>query len=124
VKLLKAWSRSEVHARDVLEERLGKQLRKRRLIVGYAADGTPNEHEFDLVSEEGDIIGEVKSGRDMNDYRFAECCLDCLYLMSVETEKRIFVLTDEVMYEWVKKKISGLAIKGVEIMLIETPSNR
>jgi len=116
---LKSWLDAEVCVRRVLEKEFGKPLPKRRLVIGYLPDGTPNEHEFDLVSEDGSVVGEVKSGKDMSDYRFAECCLVCLYLMSVNAERRIFVLTDRLMYDCFKRKISGLAIKDVEVRLIE-----
>ena len=81
----------------------------------------PNEYEFDLVSNDNSIVGEVKSGRDLSDYRFAECCLDCLYLMSVKAERRIFVLTDQLMYDWFRNIICGLAFEYVEVMLVERP---
>lgn len=93
----------EQRVRSALEKELGKKLPKKRVAIGYYT------HEFDLFSEDGMIVGEVKSGRDLDPtgkikpYRFAECCLDCLYLMSVNAKRRIFVLTDKDMYEAFKK---------------------
>ena len=109
----------EQRVRNALEKELGKKLPKKRVLIGYY------KHEFDLFSEDGTIVGEVKSGRDLDStgkiksYRFAECCLDCLYLMSVDAERKIFVLTDKEMYEAFKKMIIGLPIKGIEIRLVE-----
>ena len=118
---MKSWLDIEDYVRKVLEKEFRTPLPKNRLVIGYLPDRSPNVHNFDLVSEDGSIVGEVKSGRDMSDYRFAECCLDCLYLMSVEAERRIFVLTDRLMYDWFKRKICGLAIKNVDVRLIELP---
>lgn len=74
----------EQRVREALEEEFGKKLPKKRVMIGYYT------HEFDLFSEDGTIVGEVKSGKDLDrnnkikSYRFAELCLDCLYLMSVK----------------------------------------
>jgi len=109
----------EKHVRSILEKELGKTLPKKTVMIGNYT------HEFDLFTEDGTIVGEVKSGRDLDStgkiksYRFAECCLDCLFLMSVNAERRIFVLTDEHMYDTFKKMIVGLPLKGIEIKLVK-----
>jgi len=109
----------EQRVRNILEKEFGKRLPKKTIQIGYYT------HQFDLFSEDGSIVGEVKSGRDLDStgkikpYRFAECCLDCLYLMSVNAEKKMFVLTDKDMYEAFKKMTNGLPIKGIDIRLIE-----
>lgn len=110
---------NEQRVREALEKEFGKKLPKKRVTIGYYT------HEFDLFSKDGTIVGEVKSGRDLNRngkikaYRFAELCLDCLYLMSVKAEKKLFVLTDRKMFGAFNKMITGLPIKDVEIRLIE-----
>jgi len=117
------WKQKEEHVRKILEKEFGKELpNKKNIIVGYTKEGEPNYKEFDLYAEDGSIVGQVKSGKDMSDYRLAECCMDCLYLMSEgvkEAEKRIFVLTNKKMYDWFLKKISGLPINDIEIRLIK-----
>jgi len=108
----------EQYVREELEKEYGKRLPKRRIKIGYYT------HEFDLFSEDGKIIGEIKSGKDLDrngkikNYRFAELCLDCLYLMSIEAEKKLFVMTNKEMFESFKKMIEGLAIKNIEFKLI------
>lgn len=110
--------------REALEKEFGKKLPKKRVTIGYYT------HEFDLFSEDGTIVGEVKSGRDLDKngkikpYRFAELCLDCLYLMSVEAEKKLFVLTDKGMLDAFNKMIKGLPIKEIEIRLVELKNSR
>ncbi|MCK4734548.1 MAG: hypothetical protein KAT65_18985 [Methanophagales archaeon] len=117
------WEQKEEHVRKILEKEFRKKLpNKKNVIVGYTKEGEPNYKEFDLYADDGSIVGQVKSGKDMRDYRLAECCMDCLYLMSEgmkEAGKRIFVLTNEEMYDWFLKKISGLPINDIEIRLIK-----
>ena len=109
----------EQRVRKVLEREFGKKLPKRRMKIGCY------KHEFDLFSEDGTIVGEVKSGRDLDRngkiklYRFAELCLDCLYLMSVKAENKLFVLTNKEMSDAFKKMIVGLPIKHIEVRLVE-----
>ena len=109
----------EQRVRKILEQEFGKPLPKKKIIIGNL------KHEFDLCSEDETILGEVKSGKDLyrtgkiKSYRFAEICLDCLYLMSVKSEKKILVLTNEEMYKAFLWMIEGLPIKGVDIRLIE-----
>ena len=97
----------------------GKKLPKKTVKLGGIS------HQFDLFSVDGSIVGEVKSGKDLDrtgkikSYRFAELCLDCLYLMSVKVNKRVFVLTNKEMFASFKRMTEGLALKGIEIKLVE-----
>ena len=114
----------EQRVREALEEEFGKKLSKKRVMIGYYT------HEFDVFSEDGTIVGEVKSGKDLDrnnkikSYRFAELCLDCLYLMSVKAQKKLFVLTKKEMFDAFKKMIVGLPIKGIEIRLVELKNSQ
>ena len=109
----------EQRVREALEKEFGKKLPKKKVKIGYYT------HELDLFSEDGTIVAEVKSGRDLDrngkikSYRFAELCLDCLYLMTVKAEKKIFVLTNKDMFDSFNKMIKGLPIKDIEIRLVE-----
>lgn len=109
----------EERVREILEREFGERLPKKRVKLGNIT------HEFDLFANDGSIIGEVKSGKDLDknnkikSYRFAELCLDCLFLMSVKANKKLFVLTNKQMFESFIKIIQGLAIEDVEIRLIE-----
>jgi len=109
----------EQRVREALEKEYGKRLAKKRVKIGYYT------HEFDLFSEDGTIVGEIKSGKDLDrsgkikPYRFAELCLDCLYLMSVKAEKKLFVLTNREVFDSFKKMIGGLPIEEIEIKLVE-----
>lgn len=114
----------EQRVREALEEEFGKKLPKKRVSIGYYS------HEFDLFSDDGTIAGEVKSGKDLDrngkikSYRFAELCLDCLYLMSIKAEKKLFVLTNKEMFDAFKKMIVALPIKDIEIRLVELKNSQ
>lgn len=114
----------EQRVREALEEEFGKKLPKKRAKIGHYT------HEFDLFSKDGTVVGEVKSGKDLDrngkikSYRFAELCLDCLYLMSVKAQKKLFVLTNKEMFDAFKKMIVGLAIKDIEIKLVELKNSQ
>ncbi len=109
----------EQRVREILEREFGKTLPKKRISLGNL------KHEFDLCSNDREIIGEIKSGKDLTpngkrkSYRFAEICLDCLYLMGVECKKKIMVLTNKEMYDVFRWMIAGLSIENVEIRLVE-----
>ena len=49
--------------RNFLGKMLGVSLKKHKLIIGYDSKNKPQIHEFDLVSDDMSIIGEIKSGR-------------------------------------------------------------
>jgi hypothetical protein len=114
----------EQRVREQLENEFGKRLPKKRMVIGRYT------HEFDLFSEDGSIVGEVKSGKDIarngkiKPYRFAELCLDCLYLMSVEAPRKLFVLTNREMFDAFKKMTIGLPIENIEIRLTELKNPR
>ena len=114
----------EERVREALEEEFGKRLPKKRVSIGNYT------HEFDLFSEDGTIVGEVKSGKDLDrnnkikSYRFAELCLDCLYLMSINAEKKMFVLTNKEMFDAFKRMIVGLPIQDIEIKLVELKNSQ
>jgi len=114
----------EQRVREALEEEFGRKLPKRRVSIGNYT------HEFDLFSEDGTVVGEVKSGRDLDrnnkikSYRFAELCLDCLYLMSVKAQKKLFVLTNKEMFDAFKRMIVGLPIKHIEFKLVELKNSQ
>ena len=124
-ELLKLPDKSdEQRVREALEEEFGKKLPKKRVRIGYYT------HEFDLFSEDGTIAGEVKSGKDLDkkgkikSYRFAELCLDCLYLMSIKAQKKLFVLTNKEMFDAFNKMIVGLPIEDIEIRLVELKNSQ
>ena len=102
----------EQRVREILEKEFGKSLQKKRIKIGNRV------HPFDLGSEDGTILGEVKSGEQFDSTRGAEICLDCLYLMSVKSEKKILVLTNKHVYDSFLRWVKGLPIKDICIRFI------
>lgn len=109
----------EARAREILEAEFNTMLPKKRLKIGNIS------HEFDLYSDNKEIIGEVKSGKDLDNtgkikrYRFAEICLDCLFLMSVNIKKKILVLIHKEMFDAFLYMTEGFPLEGIDIRLIE-----
>lgn len=115
----------EEKVRKKLEDELGVSLHKKRIQV---VEGV--EHEFDFVSEDGSIIGEVKtsgagrSGLTHNRFQtiFGDISRDCLLLLAQRNaKKRIFVLTDETVYNRFQGSQYGKAAQalGIEIRRIQ-----
>lgn len=111
----------EEKVRKKLEEEFGVSLRKKRIQV---VEGV--EHEFDFVSEDGLIIGEVKtsgegrSGLNQNRFQtiFGDISRDCLLLLAQRNaKKRIFVLTDETVYRRFQGSQYGKAAQALGIEL-------
>lgn len=105
--------------KGVLEKQFQKSFTKQKVLIGEYS------REIDLLSSDGKIFVQVKSGRDFADsgrisaYRFAEICVDCLILMATDAERKILVLTDAKMYEQFKIESKGLPLSGIEMVLIE-----
>jgi len=102
--------------RDKLGETFGTKLRKRKLVVGYGSTKIPKIHEFDLVSEDMDIIGEIKSGKcSRTNYSLA--LVDCVYLSKVEARIKLMVFTDKRLYEYFKDNSEGLISSDIRAVL-------
>jgi hypothetical protein len=85
-------SELEDKVRIVLEKEFNTKLFKASLQIGVKSNGQPKTHQFDIVSTDGKIVGEIKTGKQYDNVRFAECVLDCFYLSKVKGAKhRIFV---------------------------------
>jgi len=80
--------------KEKLGEIFGTKFRKGKLITGYDSRKTPQLHEFDLISENMDIIGEIKSGKctRTNDNL---ALVDCLYLTKIKARTKLMVFTDK-----------------------------
>ncbi|WKT57923.1 hypothetical protein QVH35_11665 [Candidatus Nitrosotenuis chungbukensis] len=105
--------------KEKLEKEHGKKFSKRKITIGNY------DREIDLLSDDGEIAVQVKSGKDFSSsgrispYRFAEICIDCLILMASKSPKKLMILTDKGMLEQFNKESGGLPIFGVELKLIE-----
>ena len=106
--------------RKKLEEIFGIVLTKRKLVVGYDSKKFPKIHEFDFVSEDGSIVGEIKStGKD-----YKAVLVDCLYLSKIEAKKKLIILTNPQFYRLFKRKYEGIMSNKIEVMLIQVENQK
>lgn len=110
-------------ARKKLEEMFGALLPKRKLIIGYDSEGFPKLHQFDLVSKDLRILGEIKSGRNIA-MTFKGALNDCFYLSKVEAKRKVLVLTDKGFYTYFKEKADGLIPNDIEVIFVQVSDHR
>ena len=114
---------------DTIRKRLSTRYKtalvRKRLEI---ADGV--RAEFDIASQDGHILGQIKSsrpsrkgkrkGKIRKQTQFGDLSRDCLVLAAKKEAKiRLFVLTDKTMYrEFVKSALCKAAkVLGVETIL-------
>jgi len=118
----------EALVRNTLSQMYPVLLEKKNLPSRIGrSDGSVKWLEFDLVSEDGKIVGEVKSQRYNHKARgntlIPRAMLDCHRLGLVEAERKLMIFTDRAYYEAFREDSDGL-IEGIEILLVEVPSDR
>jgi hypothetical protein len=107
----------EKTVRERLGEMYGTRFRKGKLIVGDRSRGEPQIHEFDLISENRIIIGEIKSGRcSITNFNLA--LVDCFYLSRVKAKVKLMVFTDKELYNYFRDKSRGLISSEVQTILV------
>jgi ABC-type microcin C transport system duplicated ATPase subunit YejF len=103
--------------REKLGEMFGTKFRKSKLITGYDSKKRPQLHEFDLISENMDIIGEIKSGKcTRTNYNLA--LVDCFYLSKIKATTKLMVFTDKELYEYFKDNSEGVISKDICAILV------
>jgi len=117
--------KKEELVRRIVSCEYGVTFTKRALKIG------PRKilHEFDLVSEDGKVVGEVKtdkytSPQTFHSTRFPRAMLDCRYLELADAEKRLIVFTDQAFYEAFVKKAQGLVMKPITVLYISLNKRR
>ncbi len=105
--------------RQRLEAQEGLSLPAARVAVGKKPDGTQRQHLFDLVAENGTIVGEVRTytieGSSRPSGKFAHCYAACLYLYRARARRKILVLTDRAFWSRFRREGEGL-IEGIEVI--------
>ena len=117
-----------LEAERIVRERLQRKFRKRfytggrdrTLIVGRRSNGEEITHEFDLVSKDKSIVGEVKSDkyteRAHRSTRLPRMLMACRYLELVRAKKKLLVLSNKEMYEVLKRDLDGLISPQIQII--------
>lgn len=101
-------------ARQKLEEMFGVSLPKRKLVVGYDSKNFPMIHEFDLVADDRQIVGEITSTTRAYDRTLK----NSIFLSKIESRKKILVLTNKKFHISFRAKYEGIFPKDVEILLL------
>lgn len=113
---MKKWKRAEKFVKKKLEEEHGQEFEKKSLELG-------KEREFDFVSEDGEVVGQLKTieknFEDLNSQqrweRLYRLIYDCNLLEKVSAERKIMAFVDEPFYEWFVEESEGLVREEVKI---------
>lgn len=105
-------------ARQKLEEMFGLSLPKRKLVVGHDLRDFPIIHEFDLVSDDRQIVGEITS----TTCGYDKTLNDCIFLSKTKAKKKLLVLTNKKFHKSFKLKYEGLLPYGVEVLFLSIDS--
>ena len=115
--------KAEDAARHWLERKFGLPFSKRSLQVGFKSDGKPALHSFDLVSEDGQIVVEVKSHQltrsgKVPSGKISDAYSACLMLEKVAARMKLLVLTDYEFYAIFRRYSDGKIHKGIEMICL------
>ena len=104
----------EARVREKLEAEFGMPFSKKKLsLKNKKSDGSIIIHEFDLVSEDGKIVGEVKAykytEKAQSNTRRPRAMVDCRYLELVKADKKLLILTDREFHGKFTNDSDGLA---------------
>ena len=115
--------KAEDAARHWLERKFGLPFSKRSLQVGFKSDGKPALHSFDLVSEDGQIVVEVKSHKltrsgKVPSGKISDAYSACLMLEKVAARMKLLVLTDYEFYAIFRRYSDGKIHKGIEMICL------
>jgi len=111
----------EKRVRDILAKRYGKifpsDAKRRTLLIGKMS------LRFDIVSEDKEIVGEIKSVGITNEkaYRTTRAkrvLTDCYFLDKVEAKEKILILTDKEFYNRFKSDFETV-VKPIKIMYFD-----
>jgi|GEM_PF-3430997 len=104
--------------RDKLAEMYGMNLRRGKLVIGYDSGRRPQIHEFDLISESINVVGEIKSGRcSRNNYNLA--LVDCIYLSKTKARTKLMVFTDKRLYGYFRMNSAGIISKDIQAIFVD-----
>jgi hypothetical protein len=115
--------KAEDVARHWLERKFSLPFSKRSLQVGLKSDGKPALHSFDLVSEDGQIVAEVKSHQltrsgNVPSGKISDTYSACLMLEKAAARMKLLVLTDYEFYEMFRRYSDGKIHKEIEIIYL------
>ena len=115
--------KAEEAAKEWLQSKFEVSFSERDLQVGDKSDGKPAMHSFDLVSEDGQTVAEVKSHQltksgNIPSGKISDTYKACLMLEKVDARKKFLILTDSKFYDLFKRYSNGKISKQIEITLL------
>lgn len=115
--------RAERMARGWLQKEFNISFSRRNLQVGWKSDGKLAMHNFDLVSEDSQIVAEVKShqltkGGNIPSGKISDTYNACIMLEKVTAQKKFLVLTDSKFHEIFTRYSDGKISKEIKIVLL------
>ena len=102
-------------ARQKLEEMFGLSLPKRKLVVGHDSRDFPIIHEFDLVSDDRQIVGEITS----TTCGYDKTLKDSFFLSKTKAKRKLLILTNGKFHKLFRQKYGGLLPYGVEVLFLK-----
>jgi hypothetical protein len=115
------------HAEEIAAKWLEAEFRlcfsKKSLPVGIRGDGKIALHSFDLVSEDNQIVAEVKShqktkGGNIPSGKISDTYHACSMLEKVKAQKKLLLLTDRAFYDIFKRYSDGKISDDIEVVLV------
>ena len=112
----------EPYVRNVLAEELGIPFQSR--VVGLSTGGT---HEFDAVSEDGQVVAAIKSasGRTASGKnpsgKIRDVEAELYYLSLASAPTRILILTNREFFEIMSRRLRGRLAPGLSLGLVTLP---
>jgi hypothetical protein len=114
----------ELKAAEWLSKKFTQNFSPKSLQVGVKIDDTPALHNFDLVSEDGQIVAEVKSHRftasgNIPSAKISDTYACCGMLEKVAAKQKLLILTDTAFYRLFKRYSDGKIAKSIKIICID-----
>jgi hypothetical protein len=99
------------------------------LPVGTKSDETAAQHSFDLVSDDNQIVAEVKSHRLTKSGKnpsgkISDTYHACAMLEKVNARKKLLILTDSDFFQLFKRYSDGKISSQIEIFLLDDANKR
>lgn len=114
---------AEEAAKKWLQNEFNTSFSRRNLQVGSKSNGKLAMHNFDLVSQNNQIVGEVKSHQltksgNIPSGKISDTYQACFMLEKVSAKKKLLILTDLRFHEIFKRYSEGKISKEIEIVLL------
>ncbi|MEW6325259.1 MAG: hypothetical protein AB1515_07710 [Nitrospirota bacterium] len=116
----------EENVRKIIEKQYQTHFERKKLVIGKKSDGSECKQEFDLVSRNPTIIGEIKcckfsnrsTGKSGYKSKRKPVLLEAVfYLQCVKARKKLLVLTNLALHKEFNREF-GAILKGLKIDLL------